>query len=171
MRIIHSILLLMEVEVMELRMYTDKSKVPGNLRFVVSNDAEFLSISNMEIPNDDIGRKVIEDVEGGRYKDSISFYGKFGGDVVRSINLSTGSKTIINLYNSIGKDICINTNECGKNAMQFILDNLAGNIVLPLHLYMHIKERGVSYYVDGVKVSNDNEFRRAIVNARSKRFA
>lgn len=155
---------------MELRVYTNKECIPKGIRLVVSNNAEFDELSGMAINDDLIGRKVISEIEGGEYISEVSFKSKFGGDVVKSIDLSTGSKTALNVYNSYGKDVCINLSECGKNAIQFILDNLYGYVLLPLGARVTIKDRNVDYYVNDVKVLSNKEFREAIVDAKSKRF-
>lgn len=152
---------------MALRMYTSNEFVPNNLKIVECNDAAFLSISDLEIPDSKLGRAIIENVEGGQYKDKSYFYSKFGGEIVRSINLSTGSKTLINIINSDTSSMCISLDECGRNAIQFAIDYLDGNVVLSSNKILKLpKKSRQQYYVNDVLVDNTIEFRRMLNNVQ-----
>lgn len=92
----------------------------------LENDVETL-FKTIHLVKNDFNIKVIEEIEQGTYNDEISFIDRFGFKLYLS-NMSTGSKAII-CVNTI-QDRIINCIECGKNAINYIIDNCKSGFIL-----------------------------------------
>lgn len=147
-----------------LNMYTFTNKVPNGMRIVRSNDVEFIYTGAI-IPNIDIVKKALKEVEGAEYVDEFGFIGKFSEYAVDSKNLSTGCKTIINIINA--PDSCFFAVECGGNALDFIYKYLDGNILIP-HYDTFDYTDGRDYSIDGVVIKSYAEYRRVFEDAINK---
>ena len=93
-------------------------------KFECDVEALFKSIS---LVKNDFNIKVIEEIEQGTYNDEISFIDRFGFKLYLS-NMSTGSKAAI-CVNTI-QDKIINCVECGKNAINYIIDHCKSGFIL-----------------------------------------
>lgn len=109
---------------MSLNIYSRREDVPKGMKIVDCNDGYFLKTL---VTDSDFSRNVISVIDGGRYKDTDKFYSRDGEDVVNLSNLSTGSKTLLNVY--YNPDKCFNIIECGNNARCLLPQIKNGNIL------------------------------------------
>lgn len=97
-----------------LNIYIGKDNIPEDKEIVLDNEAYF---ALTEISGNEFTREVIQNIEGGTYFDNISYLDRFG--VKLYINaLSTGSKTLLNLY--YHPDKIFYCQEMGLNARRMI---------------------------------------------------
>lgn len=77
----------------------------------------------------DFDRRIIENIEKGKYLDSRNFEDRFGRVLPRNL-MSTGSKCALLVYHN--PDCVINGVEMGRNALaELITHSNRGNVVLP----------------------------------------
>jgi len=123
-----------------LLVYDDRTKPEG---VVLNNESAFLKY---EVQDCEYTRKVIKEIEEGEFLDSRSFIDKFGYKVYLE-NISTGSKTLLNIYHNPDKVFFVG--EIGANATRLLEDIPSGKIYTrgyPSLLSMY--ERGVAKYVE-----------------------
>ena len=102
---------------MALYIYTNKSKVPKDIKIVDFNDNYFNL--NTLIQNSDLVKDILALIDKAVYNSDKTFVGRTKelGALNKSM-LSTGTKTLLNII--MHPDVCFNTIECGSNALEFI---------------------------------------------------
>ena len=120
--------------------------------FVNDNESYFVSHGGKNIEAM-IG--IIEAIEGGKFLDESRFYDRFGVAVYNSA-MSTGAKTLVNIASS---DKIINGNEMGRNAREYMLWCIDGNVYLePSDMDIFSENIDVSRItVNGCKVKSIQE--------------
>lgn len=124
----------------------DNKRAKG-LRLITDVEEEFMRIG---IPNTNTAKKLIENIEQGKYLDDLNFIDRFGAKLKMSC-LSTGCKAGIVV--SERTDCLVDLRECGWNARDEIIRNCKyGNILL--------EDDGVTYTyggnADNIDVRLDN---------------
>lgn len=152
---------------MALRMYTSDEFVPSNLDIIRNNDYYF-DFYVQKMVDSEVGRNLIKIVEKGKYVNEKVFIGQFADGGLDVSCLSTGSKTLFNIIGNLNSNKCFDTVECGRNALQFMLDNIDGNVIIPTSTTAQIIDESREYYVNGVRVMNDNDFTEVLENVKNK---
>ena len=146
---------------MSLHIYTDKTKVPKDLIIVHDNDS-FFEV-NTSLKDCDFVRDVITIIDKSEYYDEDTFRSGLGNkSLIPSSNLSTGSKTLINLY-SHPDEYCFNLCECGNNALELITKLHQGYALfeLPFIAYM-LDDESCDIIHDGIHYTNIFDFLEAV---------
>lgn len=101
---------------MSLAVFTDKSKIPKDIKFVNYNDIFFGEVLLNET---ELVKTVLEKVDRAIYHSPTSFIGrdKDLGALHKSY-LSTGCKTLLNIISN--PNICFDVCECGPNALTLL---------------------------------------------------
>jgi hypothetical protein len=111
---------------MSLNIFETIEEIPQGVEYIKSNDLFFDAKGN--IPNSEFAKAVLEHIDNARYFNNKSFIGRFGDDDLQpKSNLSTGSKTLLNIAQNIHQ--CFNVSECGNNALEMLFRINEGNIL------------------------------------------
>ena len=93
------------------------------------NDAYFNSYYT-QYSFDKTDKDIIHKIDGVEYKGKYRISSKFfPNDIIKVTELSTGTKTVLNVVNN--QDKIFNIGECGKNAVEEIFKQNKGNIFIP----------------------------------------
>ena len=135
---------------MSLYVYTDKSEIPNDITLINDNDT-FFDLHTYLIDCEFI-RYIIEEIDGSGYVDTETFKSGFNDDIIPRTYLSTGAKTIINVYHH-PKNYCFNLTCCGNNALEALFSIRDGHVFWELPVVMFSLEdescdivfRGINY--------------------------
>ena len=130
-----------------LNLWFGKENLPKNLEFVFDIEAAF---TGMKLQDTYFTRKVMEEIEEGRFLDQEIFQDRFGRGLYSGL-LSTGSKIL--LYVERYPDKIVNASELGTNAVGLLLYLPEGNVYFPeyreVNLYCpEVQEMSIS--VNGI---------------------
>jgi hypothetical protein len=116
-------------------LYTSKTSIPSNLKYVYDAEGQFLlcSLRMTNIFNNEVSNKFIEDIEGitSRIGDAVT--NKFGTYSIK--NVSTGCKAGLLAINY--PDYAVSNIEMGDNVLEALFDaakDIDINIVLDNHM-------------------------------------
>lgn len=120
---------------MSLVIYRTKEEVPDGFEVIEDND-EFFDYATTLDPSSDVQNLIVSKIDEGKIVSAQTFIGRtpeFG--TLFKNNLSTGSKTLLNIINH--KDICFDCVECGYNAialLPYLTDGYAivRNLLVPV---------------------------------------
>ncbi len=133
------------------------------LELVPNVEVEFLRIP---LEPSDVNQKVIQLLEQGKWKNSEEYTDRFG--VQRSIqNISTGSKAILVVENSVGK--LVDMQEAGFNAVSLGISVCTrGNMLIPDYQvdFLNELQDGVVVRVDDYIFSDVGRLNRYILSER-----
>lgn len=129
----------------------------------VIKDVE-LAFSEIGIPNTDVAKILIKEIEQGEYIDTISFKDRFGYKLDMSC-LSTGCKAALVVLMNPSK--LVDLQECGWNARDEIIKNCKeGNILLEYDdVTFTLKdgdEWGIDVRVDNYRFTNINSLNKYV---------
>ncbi|MDO4302213.1 MAG: hypothetical protein Q4D26_12625 [Clostridia bacterium] len=110
---------------MSLRLFSDICYVPKDMKVVFDNEDYFMRYTVPKL--DERINGILKHTDGAEYIDKMSFKDKFGYRVPW-VGLSTGGKTILNIY--CNPDVCFDTLECSLNALAD-LKNLRQGCAMP----------------------------------------
>ena len=109
---------------MSLHIYTNISEIPANIKLV--NDNESFFNNRTYLKDCEFTRKVLTTIDDSEYVDTTTFRSSFGNrDIIPRNCLSTGTKTLLNLYNNPTK-YCFDLCECGNNALKVLREITEG---------------------------------------------
>ena len=121
---------------------------------IISNDAAFNVIGR--IPDNDIARRLISEIEHGKYLSDTGFITR-NGTIASKNDLSTGTKTILNILTM--PDKCISLAECGYNVLSFLKYIQNGSVLWELPVAAIFNDNvHVSYVDDNVQFDSLDEF-------------
>lgn len=111
-----------------LNVYTKKSYIPDGVEYIHYNEMYFDGF-NPELPDNNIVRRILQEIDGAEYQTSKTFIGRFipGAGLYNSL-LSGGCKIALNVVLNPSK--CFDTVGAGDNAINTILSLTDGHIVL-----------------------------------------
>lgn len=140
---------------MSLMVYDDTTN--SGIDVIIDNNSYF---ELNTIPTDcSFVRLLIEKVEGGTYKDNNSFISKLGYET-NIFNLSSGSKTILNIY--YNSSTCFDLRDCGNNALSFLLKYLdTGTVYWTSSLFIYGKNFEIDINYNGVHYTDLYSFQKA----------
>lgn len=107
---------------MALHIYIGKENLPEDKEFILDNE-NYFAFSG--ITDCDFSRYVIKEIEQGEFINTMFFRDRFGGQLYIDC-LSTGSKTLLNIYNN--EDKVFYGGEMGDNALELLSILRNGNI-------------------------------------------
>jgi hypothetical protein len=111
---------------MSLHVYENVNELPNGITYIKSNDS-FFDAGGI-IRGDEFSKNVLSRIDGSEYCNESSFYSKFVKDkVVSKDKLSTGAKTLINIYDN--PNYCFDTCECGNNALKMLFEIRDGYVL------------------------------------------
>lgn len=139
---------------MSLNIYRRREDVPKGMKIIDCNDGYFKKIKLTDTP---FTRKVISVIDGGSYVDSSQFLdrSKTGVNIYLDC-LSTGSKTLLNIYYS--SDKCFNVMECGNNARCLLPQIKDGNILWECISVLPLEDEACDIVFDGKSFNSFFEF-------------
>lgn len=108
---------------MSLNIYTSKSEIPSELKFIISNDNFFNQHSIQDTP---LNREILQKIDKATYKSKLEVINRGAKSISRE-HLSTGCKTLLNIANN--PDKCFNMAECGQNVLSLLPLITNGNIL------------------------------------------
>lgn len=101
---------------MSLHVYTKMEYIPKGIDYVWYNDNFF---DNRILYDDEVTKYILDKVEEAQFNNSRSFIGRNkGSGPINKENLSTGSKTFINIAHN--PNICFDVFECGENVLALL---------------------------------------------------
>lgn len=132
-----------------LNVYLSKESIRGK-KLIECNDAWF-NIHNQEYDlSTPENRKILLDVDSATYIRSGFVESNFCGKcVIRTEQLSTGCKTLLNIMNC--KDKVFNIIECGDNVIDMIFELTEGSIFIPAFIII------IAYNDDKVNLISSNK--------------
>lgn len=107
-----------------LNIYVGKENLPKDKPFIFDVESAIVLVN---ITDNEYYRRVLCDVEKGRYFDEKKFVDRFDGQLYYT-DMSTGAKAAIEIYGL--EDKIINCDECGENALRVMSYAGKGNIYL-----------------------------------------
>lgn len=111
---------------MALNVYLKKEEIPAQLQVINKNDVYFDGYTNLN--GSEFEQNVLREIDQAHRVSELTFIGRTTAlGALNKSNLSTGSKTLLNIYNN--SDICFNVVECGDNALEFLCDLHAGHVL------------------------------------------
>lgn len=138
-----------------LTIYTKKSEIPKEIMFIDYNDLFFESV-NLE--DNELTKKILLEIDKAKYNSSLTFIGRDSGiGALNKSNLSTGSKTLLNIV--ANKDKCFSVSECGQNALALIPYIRDGYILWEVPVLHYLGEcEQCDIKIDGKEFKNFDEF-------------
>ncbi len=130
---------------MALYIYTDRAKVPEDMKIIDFNDSYFDVFTTIE--DTQLVRTILAAVDKAEYHSNKSFIGRTKDLGALNKNmLSTGTKTLLNIIQH--PDICFNTIECGANALQFLPLIKNGNVIWKVPVLPTIPDGSSSFILN-----------------------
>lgn len=114
-----------------LNIYEVKKLIPKDIKFINSCDAAFPKVVDSGCLNSDTIRRLVQVIDGSELINPEKIRTKYG-DELSPVYLSTGCKAAI-LASLSGDKTCVNTIECGSNALLEILKLSNGCVLMPLY--------------------------------------
>lgn len=107
---------------MALHLYVGENNLPTDKEFILDNENffEFSGVTDCAF-----SRRIIQELEEGTFIDTIFFRDRFGGQLYINC-LSTGAKTLFNIYNN--QDKIFYGGEMGDNALALLGELNEGNV-------------------------------------------
>lgn len=148
-----------------LNIYTDKSKIPSNITLIDDNETFFDGFTLLK--DCEFVKAVLHNVEKAEYINTECFLGRIKD--IGSLNkscLSTGTKTIINLYSN-PKGYCFNLCECGNNVLQFLPQVTEGHVLfeIPVIALDSFEDESCDIMFEGTHYTNIYDFLEAAYGA------
>lgn len=125
--------------------YKDKKDIPQNKEYVELNDVFFNK--NTVLVLDDKAKRIVEQIDGAELDGKFKIKSKFSGVTLDIDCLSSGCKTVLNVYYFTEKVFCLK--ECGDNALE-VLYALDKGLVYSDYAV-------ISFDMDAVQVCNGSE--------------
>lgn len=139
---------------MSLIIYSDLTEKPNSI--VLDNDLYF-NMYNKQLKNDTFYNLVIEELERGTYTDKYNIKSRFGWNI-NSTELSTGAKTLLNIYNT---NECFSLLDCGNNALKLLHNIKDGKIYWESSLgYFSLKDFDCDILFNNFHFTKFNDFIR-----------
>lgn len=115
-----------------LNIYTMKKFIPKDKNVLINSvDERFISIVNNNLLNDGVIKNLIRKIDKSELIAPRILRSRFG-DELSPTYLSSGCKAAILVYLSKPNE-CVNTVECGNNALIEILKLPKGNVYMPMY--------------------------------------
>ena len=136
---------------MSLNIFIRKCDIPEGIQYVKVNDI-FFDIET-ELKDDEFNKRVLSDIDKAEYVSNLTFLGrtKEFGSLFKN-NLSTGTKTLLNIYNHPNK--CFDVCECGNNALKLLPLIKEGNILWEMPAITYSGESKCNMVVNNKKYDN-----------------
>lgn len=108
-----------------LRIYTNKSDIPADMKYVDYNDKFFNSVA---LEDNEVTAKILHNVDKASYHSKDTFISRdIELGALNKALLSTGCKTLLNIERN--PDICFDIVECGQNAIRCLSTIKNGNVL------------------------------------------
>lgn len=99
-----------------IKIYKEKKQIPSTIEYIELNDVFFNQNTASKIDNN--AKKIIEYIDNSELISKYKIKSKFNETVLDIDQLSTGCKTVLNVYYFPNKVFCIK--ECGNNALEML---------------------------------------------------
>ncbi|MGN0153208.1 MAG: DUF4869 domain-containing protein [Lachnospiraceae bacterium] len=119
---------------MSLRIFTDKSEIPSDMKLIDYNDLFF---NGQSLADDEVSEIVMREIDKAEYNTENTFIGR--DKSLGSLNkehLSTGCKTLLNIISN--PDKCFDVIECGSNALSLLPLIRNGNVLWKLPVLHYV---------------------------------
>ncbi len=116
---------------------------------MLTRNNEYFDLNRANMVVDEKIKDIMMKIDGATYVSNKDIKSKFGGSVIDSTRLSSGCKTVINVY--MNPELLIDTTLCGNNALEEIFKLHQGKIYLrwyPL-LFLESVDVNLHYEADG----------------------
>ena len=139
---------------MSLTIFTDKNKIPKEMKFINCNDIFFGSVS---LTNSDKEKEILYKIDKAQYNSADTFIGRNKNlGAIYKDKLSTGCKTLLNiLYNP---DICFNVVECGHNALELLSTLTEGYVYWEFPVLHILDDPDCDIVIDGLHFTKFLDF-------------
>jgi hypothetical protein len=147
-----------------LRIFVDE--VPKDIKMEIVNNVEE-QFAKIAVHGTDLDRKLIKEIEQGKYNDEQSFIDRFGFKLYNS-ELSTGCKAALCVANT--SDKVINLQECGLNARDEIIRYCTtGNILIDenaITISNFEKSDSIDVHIDNYNITSISRLNKYIFSER-----
>ena len=139
---------------MSLTVYTDKTQIPKDMKFVNYNDKFFMRVA---LKDTESVRDILATIDKAEYHTQSTFIGrdKELGAMYKE-NLSTGCKILLNI--TMNPDICFDVIECGPNALEYLAKIRNGNVYWGTPVLHMIGTSECDIIVHGLHFTDFKEF-------------